>query len=72
MSVIAHLNNHPELYMGSISNNNQANHTQQMSNPGTQCDNIIIQAVANAYNCVIHITKSDVNKPQGTIITSIS
>lgn len=71
MSGIAHLNNHPELYIESISNNNWANYVKQMSNQGTWCDNIIIQAVANANNCVIHITESDINKPQGTIITPI-
>ena len=43
-----------------------------MSNPGTWCDNIIIQAVANANNCVIHITESDINKPEGTTITPVS
>ena len=71
MSGVAHFNNHPELYIESISNNNWANYVQQMSNPCTWCDNIIIQAVANASNCVIHITESVVNKPQGTIITPI-
>ena len=69
MSGIAHLNDHPELYIESISNNNWANYVQQMSNPGSWCDNIIVQAVANANNCIIHITESDVNKPQGTTIT---
>lgn len=71
MSGIAHLNNHAELYVESISSNSWANYVQQMSNPGTWCDNIIIQAVANAHNCVIHITESDINKPQGTIITPV-
>ena len=42
-----------------------------MSTPGTRCDHIIIQAVANAHNCVIHITESDINKPDGTIITPV-
>ena len=42
-----------------------------MSTPGTWCENLIIQAVANAYNCVVHITESDINKPHGTIITPI-
>ena len=35
MSGIAHLNNHPEFYVESISNNTWANYVQQMSNPGT-------------------------------------
>ena len=40
--------------------NNWANYVQHlMSNPGTWCDNKIIQAVANANSCVIHITESD-------------
>jgi len=47
MSGIAHLNNHSELYIESISRNNWANYVQQISNPGTWCDNIIVQAVAN-------------------------
>ena len=68
---IRHLNDHREFYIDSISNNCWENYIQQMSTPGTWCDNIIIQAVANAYNCVIHITESDINKPDGAIITPI-
>ena len=72
MSGIAHLNNHPEFYVESISNNTCANYVQQMSNSGSWCANIIIQAVANANNCGIHITESDINKPEGTTITPVS
>lgn len=43
-----------------------------MLTTGTWCDNIIIQAVANAQNCAIHITESDINKPDGTIITPVN
>ena len=68
---IRHLNDHPQLYIESISNNCWENYLQQMSTPGTWCDNIIIQAVANAHNCVIHITESDLNKPDGTVITPV-
>ena len=39
-----------------------------MSNGATWCDTGIIQAVANTHNCVIHITESDFNKPDGTIV----
>ena len=60
MAGITHLNNHPHLYIESISNNCWENYIQQMSTQGTWCDNIIIQAVANAHNCVIHITESDI------------
>lgn len=42
-----------------------------MSTPGIWCDNIIIQAVANAHNCIIHNTESDVNNQHGTRITTI-
>ena len=38
-----------------------------MSTSGTWCDNIIIQAVSNPFNCIIHITESDINKPDGTV-----
>lgn len=71
MTGIRHLNDYPQLYIESISNNCWENYIQQMSTPGTWCDNIIIQAVANAHNCVIHITESDINKPDGTIITPV-
>lgn len=62
---------HSYNYIESISNNCWENYIQQMSTLGTWCDNIIIQAVANAHNCVIHITESDINKPDGTIITPV-
>ena len=42
---------------------------KQMSVPGTWCDHLIIQAVANAFNYVIHITESNANSLQATIIT---
>ena len=42
-----------------------------MSTSGTWCDNIIMQAVANAMNCVIHITHSNINLTEPTIITPI-
>ena len=42
-----------------------------MSNQGTWCDNIIIQAVANAFNCVIYITESNINSPEATIVTPV-
>ena len=56
---IQHLNNHPEYFIESISDNNWQSYIQQMSTSGTWCDNIIIQAVSNAFNCVIHITESE-------------
>ena len=71
MAGIKHLNNHPEIYIESFSDSSWEDYIRQMSIPGTWCDNIIIQAVANAHNCIVHITESDVDKPHGTIITPI-
>ncbi|XP_020622509.1 uncharacterized protein LOC110060102 [Orbicella faveolata] len=51
---IDHLYNYPEFYLESIGNDHWTNYIEQMAKPGTWCDNIIIQAVANAFNCVIH------------------
>ena len=56
------------MYVESIVDDTWENYVTQMSNSGTWCDNVIIQAVANSHNCVIHITESDFNKPDGTII----
>lgn len=42
-----------------------------MSKPGTWCDNIIIQAFSNTYDCTIHILESDINKSHGTTITPV-
>ena len=72
MAGISHLQNYPELYIESISNDYWNNYIQQMSKQGTWCDNIIMQGVANAYNCVIHITESNINSPEGTILTPVA
>lgn len=50
MAGISHLNEHPEFYVESITNNSWENYIKKISKPGTWCDNIIIQAVSNAYN----------------------
>ena len=42
---------------------------QRMTSPGTWCDNIIIQAVANQLHCVIHIIESRLSYPEGSTIT---
>ena len=49
---IQHLNNLPEYFIESISDNNWQRHIQQMSTSGTWCDNII-KTVSNAFNCII-------------------
>lgn len=71
MAGISHLHNHPELYIESISDDSWDNYIRQMSLPGTWCDHLIIQAAANALNCVIHIIDSNANSPQATIITPV-
>ena len=68
---IQRLNNHPEHFIESISDNNWQSYIQQMSTSSTWCENIIIQAVSNAFNCIIHITEYDINKPDGTVITPV-
>ncbi|CAH3185622.1 unnamed protein product [Porites lobata] len=72
MAGIGHLQSYPELYIESISNDHWNNYIQQMSKQGTWCDNIIMQAVANAYNCVIHITQSNINSRESTILTPVA
>ena len=72
MAGISHLQNYPELYIESISDDSWNNYIQQMSKQGTWCDNIIMQAVANAYNCAIHITQSDIHSPEGSILTPVA
>ena len=71
MAGISHLHNYPELYIESISDDTWENYIKQMSIPGTWCDHLIIQAVANAFNCVIHITESNANSLQATITPSV-
>ena len=71
MAGISHLHNYPELYIKSISDDTWENYIKQMSIPGTWCDHLIIQAVANTFNCVIHITESNAYSLQATIITPV-
>lgn len=40
-----------------------------MRTPGTWCDHIIIQAVANQLHSVIHIIESRLSCPEGSTIT---
>ena len=68
---IRHLKEHPEIYIESLLDTSWQTYIQQMSQQGTWCDNVIIQAVANVHKCIIHITDSDINKPEGTVITPV-
>ena len=55
---INNLEAYPELFIESIATDSWKTYLQRMAAPGTWCDNIIIQAVANELNCVIHIIES--------------
>ena len=68
---ITHLRNNPELYIESIANVSWENFIEQMSQSATWCDHIIIQAVANALCCNIHITDSS-HDSNATIVSPIS
>ena len=72
MAGINHLQNYPELYIESISDDHWNYYIRQMSKQGTWCDNIIMPAVANAYNCVIHITESNIDSPEGIFLTPVA
>ena len=66
---VSYLEQHPDLFIESVSENSWKSYLQRMVTPGTWCDNIIIQAVANQLNCVIHIIESRLSCTQGSTIT---
>ena len=59
MAGIDHLITHSDLFRKYVTDISWESYIVQMSTVGTWCDNIIIQAVANALNCMIHITQSN-------------
>ena len=63
---VSHMNSHPELYIESIANTSWENYINEMSRPDTWCDNIIMQAVANALCCTLHITDSNIASAEAT------
>lgn len=67
---IAYLQKHPELFIEiAVANcDSWQTYLQRMATPGTWCDNLIIQAVANQFNCVIHMIESRLSCPGGTTI----
>lgn len=60
MAGIRYLRDRPERFIYSLANETWGNYINRMSTRGTWCDNLIIQAVANALNCVIHIVSSEI------------
>ena len=72
MAGIRYLIDHPEIFIHSLANETWESYINRMSTPGTWCDNLIIQAVANALNCVIHIVSSEIcSQSQSIIITPL-
>ena len=65
---IEHLRDHPEHFIESIVEHSWLHYLNNMGRQGTWCDNVIIQAVANAFNCTIHITESAENFSETTLI----
>jgi len=67
---ITFLQRHPELFIEiAVANfDSWQTYLERMADPGTWCDNLIIQAVANQFNCVIHIIESRLSCPDGTTI----
>lgn len=66
---VKYLEQHPELFVESVSENSWKVYLQRMRTPGTWCDHIIIQAVANQLHSVIHIIESRLSCPEGSTIT---
>ena len=64
--------NNPELYIESLANESREHYIEEMSKQGTWCDNVIIQAVANALCCTIHTTDSNPNASDAIIITPVN
>ena len=65
---VSYLEQHPDLFIESVADNSWKSYLQRMATPGTWCDNIIIQAVANQLNFVIHIIESRLFCTQGSTI----
>ena len=71
MAGIRYLRDHAEMFIHSVTGETWDTYISRMSTIGTWCDNLIIQAVANTLNCVIHIVSSEVNS-ESIIITPLS
>lgn len=66
---ITHMKNNAELYIESLAEVSWEQYVYEMSQQGTCCDNVIMQAVANALNCTIHITDSNSSTTNAVVIT---
>jgi len=69
---IEHLRYHPESFIESNIEYSWLEYLNNMSRQGTWCDNLIIQAVANALNCTIYITESAENFAETNVISPVN
>ena len=68
---IQHLINCPEHFVEYNTHQPWLQYLQSMFRLGTWVDHIIVQAVANAQNLRINITKSELNFSESTIVSSV-
>ena len=66
-----HLRQHPEHFIESNIDQSWLQYLSTMCRQGTWCDNIIIQAVSNALNCIIHIIESAENFAESNVIVPV-
>ncbi len=59
---------HAEQFIESVTGKSWSEYTNDMLHQGTWCDALMVQAVADALNCVIDITESAVNFSETTIV----
>ena len=67
---MAHLRQHPEHFIESNIDQSWLQYLSTMCRKGTWCDNIIIQAVSNALNCIIHVIESDENCAESNVYSA--
>ena len=65
---ITHMNNHPQLYREDVTNMEFNAYIAQMSARGTWSHHIIIQAVANAYHCIIHMSQTFLGSDDAIVV----
>ena len=61
LAAVDHVRCYPEQYIEFVNayvHTSWLNYLAKMSTPGEWCDNIIVQATANSFNCIINITET--------------
>ncbi len=69
---VQYLIDHPERFIESTTDRSWISYLNNMSRQGTWCDAIIIQAVAESMNLIIHIVESHHNFAEQTIIQPLN